>query len=47
MSTVILSDYNISQCLTNTPVNSKIIQINYSNDNSHYAKENILGHFQH
>lgn len=47
MSIVILSDYNISQYLTPPPVNSKIIQINYSNDNSHYAKKNILGHFQH
>lgn len=46
MSTVILSGCNIFQSLKNIFVNSKTIQINNSNDNSHYGKENIPGFFQ-
>ncbi|HCF8514715.1 TPA: hypothetical protein NIV60_003626 [Klebsiella pneumoniae] len=45
MSTVILSGCNIFQSLKNTFVNSKTIQINNSNDNSHYGKENIPSFF--
>lgn len=45
MSTVILSGCNIFQSLKNTFVNSKKNQINNSNDNSHYGKENIPSFF--